>query len=98
MQSLKQGSLKEWGKQAADGQEPAEGSLLACSRSFPAFKVTHFPFLLHMEVFGAFFFVFKPCFFKQKFFGEAELVAAMLFFLSLSLNLVNFHERFNLFF
>lgn len=42
------------------------------------------------------FFFFLTIVFKQKFFGEAELVAATLF-LSLSLNLVNFRERFNLF-
>ena len=81
-------------QQAADGQELAKGSLLACSRSFPGFEVTLFPFLLHTEEFGAF--LFKP-YFLSKFFGEAELVAATLFFLSLSLNLVNFHKSFNLF-
>lgn len=41
--------------------------------------------------------VFLTTLFKQKVFVETGLAAAIFFFLSLSLNLVNFHERFNLF-
>lgn len=49
-------------QQAADGQKPAKVILLACSRSFPGFEVTHFPFLLCMEEFVAFFFFFNHSF------------------------------------
>lgn len=54
-------------------------SLLAHSLSFPGFEVKHFPFLLIMQEFGAFFF---KLYLLSKFFCEAELVEAMFFFLS----------------